>query len=114
MKNQKRFRGVFTSDLLPKNIKVFENGIINLDISTVKGMHWFCYYNDPKYKYIGYFDQFGEYICNEMKLKDYIPENIKTFLDKSNKKTHTELKDSFIPTKTYNYEMWIILYEIHN
>ena len=60
---------VFTSDLLHKNIKKFENGIINLDISTRKETHWDCCYNDPKYKYIEYFDPFGECIYNKIKLK---------------------------------------------
>jgi len=49
MKYQKGFRGVFTIDLLPKKVRRFENGIINLDISTGKGTHWVCYYNDPKF-----------------------------------------------------------------
>ena len=101
MKTEKGFRGVFTSDLLPKNIKKFENGIINLDISSGKGTHWVCYYNDPKYKYVEYFDPFGEYKYNKMTLKkDYIPTNIKTFLEKSNKKTHIAHNDSFIQKPT--------------
>jgi len=59
MKNVKGFRRVFTSDLLPKRIRKFKNGIINLDISTGPGTHWVCYYNDPTYNFIEYFDPFG-------------------------------------------------------
>ena len=101
MKYQKGFSGVYTSDLLPKKIGQFENGIINLDISTGPGTHWVCYYNDPKFKYIEYFDPFGEYKYNNVKLKkDYIPKNIKAFLKKSNKKTHIAHNDSFIQQPT--------------
>jgi len=87
MKNVKGFRGVFTSDLLPKRIKKFENGIINLDISTGPGTHWVCYYNDPTHNFIEYFDPFGEYNYKNIELKkEHIPDNIKTFLGTSNKK----------------------------
>ena len=79
MKKEKGFRGVFMSDNLPKKMKRFENSIVNLDTSDSlrNGTHWVCYYNDPKYQYTEYFDPFGEYICNKMKLKEhYIPETI--------------------------------------
>lgn len=101
MKNEKGFAGVFMIDTLPKKIKNFENGIINLDVSTGPGTHWVCYFNDPKYKYIEYFDPFGEYIYNKMKLKkDYIPEIIKNFLHKSNNKIMIAHNDSFLQKPT--------------
>ncbi|GIY65913.1 uncharacterized protein CDAR_317361 [Caerostris darwini] len=59
MKNEKNFRGVFTSDMLPKQVKKDENGIINLDISTGPGTHWVCYFNDSNNNFIEYFDPFG-------------------------------------------------------
>ncbi|GFU97760.1 uncharacterized protein TNCV_2532331 [Trichonephila clavipes] len=62
MKHEKGFRGVFTSDLLPKKMRQFENGIINLDIATGPGTHWVCYYNDSKNNFVEYFDPFGDYV----------------------------------------------------
>ena len=86
MKSEKGFRGVFTIDLLPKKIKSFENGIINLDISTGNGTHWVCYYNDPKYNFVEYFDPFGEYKLKNIKLKkEKIPKEIVAYLKTSNK-----------------------------
>lgn len=86
MKDVKGFRGVFTSDLLPKKIKKFESGIINLDISTGPGTHWVCYYNDPKYNFIEYFDPFGEYEYENIKLNNIIiPKNIVKYLKTSGK-----------------------------
>ncbi|GFR17223.1 uncharacterized protein TNCT_317971 [Trichonephila clavata] len=41
-----------------------ENGIINLDISTGGGTHWVCYYNDPKYDFVEYFDPFDKTLNN--------------------------------------------------
>ena len=89
MKNEKGFEGVFAADNLPEKIKNFENSIINLDVSSGPGTHWICQYNDPKYKYVEYFDPFDEYKYNKTKFKrEYIPRRIKKFLKFSNKKTH--------------------------
>ncbi|GFW55297.1 uncharacterized protein TNCV_116831 [Trichonephila clavipes] len=79
MKHEKGFRGVFTSDLLPKKMRQFENGIINLDIATGPGTHWVCYYNDPKNNFVEYFDPFGDYVYR-------ILPNIKRYLLSSGKK----------------------------
>lgn len=79
MKDEKGFRGVFTSDLLPKRIRQFENGIINLDIATGPGTHWVCYYNDPNNNFVEYFDPFGEYVYK------LLP-SIKAYLQSSGKK----------------------------
>ncbi|GFX51169.1 uncharacterized protein TNCV_2735201 [Trichonephila clavipes] len=79
MKHEKGFRGVFTSDLLPKKMRQFENGIINLDIATGPGTHWVCYYNDPKNNFVEYFDPFGDYVYK-------ILPNIKRYLLSSGKK----------------------------
>lgn len=101
MKDEKGFRGVFTSDLLPKKIGNFESGIINLDISTGLGTHWVSYYNAPNYNYVEYFDPFGEYIYKNIKLKEkYIPENIMKFLKLSNKKINIAHNDSFLQKPT--------------
>ncbi|GIY77270.1 uncharacterized protein CDAR_542171 [Caerostris darwini] len=59
MKKEKGFRDVFTIDTLPKKMRKFENGIVNLDISTGSGTHWVCYYNDPQSDFVEYFDPFG-------------------------------------------------------
>lgn len=86
MKNENGFRDVFTIDLLPKKIKNFENGIINLDISTGKGTHWVCYFNDPKYNFVEYFDPFGEYLLGNVRMKNItIPDEIVKYLKTSNK-----------------------------
>ncbi|GFS49846.1 uncharacterized protein TNCV_4344851 [Trichonephila clavipes] len=79
MKHEKGFRGVFTSDLLPKKMRQFENGIINLDIATGPGTHWVCYYNNPKNNFVEYFDPFGDYVYK-------ILPNIKRYLLSSGKK----------------------------
>ena len=55
------FRGVFMKDQLPKKIKKFECGIINLDNSDGPGTHWTAY---KKYENnIYYFDSFGNLTC---------------------------------------------------
>jgi len=53
------FRGVFARDMLPKQIRRHECGIVNLDAVGGKGTHWVCYFNYPKAKYVEYFDSFG-------------------------------------------------------
>ena len=52
-----RFKGVFSSDNLPKDIKNRDMYIANLDKSTGKGSHWISVYkqNDKLYVY----DSFG-------------------------------------------------------
>ena len=79
MKHEKGFRGVFTSDLFPKKMRRFENGIINLDIATGPGTHWVCYYNDPNNNFVEYFDPFGEHVYK-------ILPNIKKYLHSAGKK----------------------------
>lgn len=86
MNNEKGFRDVYTIDLLPKKIRKFENGIINHDISTGTGTHWVCYYNDPKYNFIEYFDPFGEYKLGNIQIKSLkIPNEIVNYLKTSGK-----------------------------
>lgn len=95
MKNEKGFRGIFTIDMLPKKIRKFENGIINLDVSTGPGTHWVCYYNDPKYNFVEYFDPFGEYKYNNRIIKnDFLPQNILSYLNTSGKEIR--YNDSFL------------------
>lgn len=51
------FRGIFMRDNLPKKIKQYESGIINLDRSVGEGTHWTAYIKQNKN--IVYFDSFG-------------------------------------------------------
>lgn len=51
------FRGVFMRNKLPKKIKKYETGIINLDNNMGEGTHWTAYVKDNKH--IDYFDSFG-------------------------------------------------------
>ena len=53
----KFFRGVFSKDVLPKQIKNKECGIINLDDHIGPGTHWVCYRNIDRF--CEYFDSFG-------------------------------------------------------
>lgn len=86
LKDEKGFRGVFTSDGLPKKIRKFENGVINLDVSTGPGTHWVCYYNDPQYDFVEYFDPFGEYVYKDIRLNPtIIPKSIYKYLSTSGK-----------------------------
>ena len=54
----KHFRGVFSRDDLPKQIKNKECGIVNLDSKIGKGTHWVAYRNIDN-KLCEYFDSFG-------------------------------------------------------
>lgn len=51
------FRGVFSKDELPKNIRKNETGIVNLDNSYGSGTHWICYKKLDDIVY--YFDSLG-------------------------------------------------------
>lgn len=83
---ERGFRGVFTIDTLPRKIRKFESGVVNLDVSTGPGTHWVCYYNDPKYNFVEYFDPFGEYQLDGVRLNEVIvPKNIQTYLETSGK-----------------------------
>ena len=44
-------------DTLPKKVKKFECGIVNLDSILGNGTHWVCYYKSEKNAY--YFDSYG-------------------------------------------------------
>ena len=69
----KRFRGIYSRDNLPKQMKNNECGIINLDSQIGSGTHWIAYRNGNQY--VEYFDSFG--------LK--MPEEVKTYLATDNK-----------------------------
>lgn len=49
----KNFRGVFSRDEIPANLREKECGIINLDDSDGPGTHWVCFWRNY------YFDSFG-------------------------------------------------------
>ena len=53
----KYFRGVFSKDVLPKQIRNKECGIVNLDDHIGLGTHWVAYRNIDKF--CEYFDPFG-------------------------------------------------------
>ena len=53
----KHFRGVFSRDDLPKQIKNKETGIVNLDNHIGQGTHWVAYRNVDRF--CEYFDSFG-------------------------------------------------------
>ena len=53
----KYFRGVFSKDVLPKQIKNKDCRIINLDDHIGPGTHWVCYKNIDRF--CEYFDSFG-------------------------------------------------------
>lgn len=53
----KHFRGVFMRDELPKKIRCYEKGIINLDSIDGSGTHWVAYTKNARK--ITYFDSFG-------------------------------------------------------
>ena len=68
----KHFRGIYSRDNLPKQIKK-EVGVINVDTIIGQGTHWVCYRNIEKHT--EYFDSFG--------LK--MPKEVETYLNTSNK-----------------------------
>ena len=53
----KYFRGVFSKDVLPKQLKDKECGIVNLDNHIGPGTHWVAYRNFDRF--CEYFDSFG-------------------------------------------------------
>lgn len=55
--NIPHFRGVFMRDDLPKRVRKYERGIVNLDSINGPGTHWIAYKKiDRK---VLYFDSFG-------------------------------------------------------
>src|SRR5678815_4901063 len=55
--NINNFRGVFLRDELPKKPRAIECGMLNLDDSNGKGLHWTCWIKRAKDKI--YFDSYG-------------------------------------------------------
>ena len=53
----KNFRGVFSRDNLPEQIRKSECGIVNLDTHIGPGTHWIAYRNGNRW--CEYFDSFG-------------------------------------------------------
>ena len=62
----KHFRGVFSKDKLPQQMKNNEVGIIYLDDYIGPGTHWVTYRNGEPSKYAEYFDSFGLTMPNEV------------------------------------------------
>ena len=56
--NIPNFRGVFMRDTLPKNPRMKECVIVNLNTSKQKGSHWVAYWKSGKKRI--YFDSFGQ------------------------------------------------------
>ena len=77
----KHFRGIFSRDNLPKQIKR-ECGIVNLDYNIGPGTHWVAYRNVDRY--CEYFDSFGlsmpleveKYMYNSGKQLEYSGDEI--------------------------------------
>ena len=61
----KHFRGVFSKDVLPTQIKNKECGIVNLDDHIGPGTHWVAYRNIDRF--CEYFDSFGLKMPSEVK-----------------------------------------------
>ena len=61
----KYFRGVFSKDVLPTQIKNKQCGIINLDNHNRPGTHWVAYRNVDRF--CEYFDSFGLMMPSEVK-----------------------------------------------
>ena len=61
----KYFRGVFSKDVLPKQIRNKECGIVNLDDHIGPGTHWVAYRNIDRF--CEYFDPFGLMMPLEVK-----------------------------------------------
>ena len=61
----KHFRGVFSKDVLPTQIKNKECGIVNLDNHIGPGTHWVAYRNIERF--CEYFDSFGLMMPSEVK-----------------------------------------------
>ena len=51
------FRGTFLRDTLPKKIKLYEFGILNLDSASGNGTHWVMWFKKGEKKF--YFDSYG-------------------------------------------------------
>ena len=61
----KYFRGVFSKDVLPTQIRNRECGIVNLDNNIGPGTHWVAYRNIDRF--CEYFDSFGLMMPSEVK-----------------------------------------------
>lgn len=59
LKNEKNFKGVKMSDVLPEKIEDDGLYVVNLDKQKNNGTHWVGIYNNSKNDYVFYFDSFG-------------------------------------------------------
>lgn len=94
------FRGVFMRDNLPKRIRQFECGIVNLDSIRNEGSHWTAYIK--KGKTVVYFDSYGN-LKPTLELMKYFNSNgkVSTFYtydtkQKSNSSNCGQLAINFI------------------
>ena len=53
------FRGISSRYNLLSKTKKKECGVINYDCMGSSGTHWTCYFNDPKYSFVEFYDPFG-------------------------------------------------------
>ena len=58
------FSGAFLREILPKNAKLNEFGILNLDSSSDDGTHWVMWFKNGKDKF--YFDSYGMQPSSEL------------------------------------------------
>ena len=68
------FGGVFSRDNLLSKIKKKECNVFNYDCMGPPGTHWTCYFSDPKYSFVEFYDSFeiqrGNEIVNYLKVSN--------------------------------------------
>ena len=67
LKGVSNFRGVFSKDMLPKEINKSESTVVNLqDFFAGPGTHWVAIFNAADSNDVEYFDSFGLVPANEI------------------------------------------------
>ena len=91
-KNEPRFNGVYSRDILPNKIKKGAY-VINLDEYENTGIHWVSLFVKPKYMI--YFDSFGI---------EHIPKEINTFInnDTTNSSSLERFKSNIFRIQAYD------------
>lgn len=75
------FRGIFFRNCLPRKLKSYETGIVNMDLQENPGTHWVCYIK--RKSNILYFDPLGK-ISPPLELLYYFAGNTVCY----NRKSH--------------------------
>ena len=66
------FRGVKMCDELPLETRIYECGVLNLNIHTQKGSHWTCWYIPAAYISMGKNVSISIRLVNHPQLNSYI------------------------------------------